>query len=523
MHASPEHRLDLRRLILLLAVTAALLTLANTLYASYQVQRSLLIRQTLEANRAYAARLAESTESLLAMLRQQLASSAMRLSKQFDQPQQLAAETDRLIHQAGSFDATFILDADRTLLAISPTSPRRTGSTIETIAAREAVGKRLPTVSRPFVSVSGQRAVALSHPIHDVDGTYLGYVGGAIYLRQSGVLGVLLGEPAPQEDLDLYLIDRHGQILFHRDQTRVGELMHSNPARDAAIAGKNGSRQFVDAEAVDMLAGYAPVSSAGWSIVAQRPAATTRSELNGLMLGILRNASPVVVLTLLGLLWLSRLIARPLRQLAGNALQLDSQAAAEQIRAVSAWYYEAGQLKQALLSGLSQVSLKTGQPNLESISDPLTQLLNRRGMQLALEQWQLSGHPYSVIAIDIDHFRTVNDRFGHAAGDQLLRHLAQLMQQVARQADVLCRYGGEEFIMLLPGTSLVDACGVAERLRQCVADSPSPDGTTVTISLGVAHCPDSRNGCEAVLKKADQALCAAKYQGRNRVVTAGAA
>ncbi|MOA31931.1 Response regulator PleD [compost metagenome] len=97
------------------------------------------------------------------------------------------------------------------------------------------------------------------------------------------------------------------------------------------------------------------------------------------------------------------------------------------------------------------------------------------------------------------------------------------MEQVARHCDVLCRNGGEEFMVLLPDTSLADACAVAERLRQCVADTPIPEGTTVTISLGVAHCATSSVGIEQALKQADQALYAAKHQGRNRVVTAGAA
>ena len=523
MHLSTEFRIDLRRLILLLAVTTALLTLANTFYASYQAQRVLLIRQTLEANRVYASKLAESTESLLAAARQQLAYSATHLAPQLDQPQQLAMEAERLRLQTDSFNSTFIARDDRTLLAVSPPTLHGVGASIDSDGAREALEKREPLVSRPFMSASGRLVIAISHPIHSSDGHYRGYVGGAIYLREESVLGALLGEHFYRDGSYLYVVDRHGQVLYHRDSERVGETMRSDPALEAVIRGESGSRRVISRHGVDMLAGYAPVPSTGWGIVAQRPTQAALAELNEMMLGILGNAIPVSLLTLLGLWWLSRLIARPLWQLASNARHLDSQAAGEQIRQVRAWYYEAGQLKQALLAGLAQFSLKIGQLNLDSITDPLTGLLNRRGMQLALEQWQLSGHAYAVIAIDIDHFKVVNDRFGHDVGDQLLRHLAQLMQQIARQADVLCRFGGEEFVMLLPRTTLVDACGVAERLRQCVADSPSPDGTTVTISLGVAHCPDSRNGTETVLKKADQALYAAKHQGRNRVVIAGAA
>ncbi|MOA06850.1 Response regulator PleD [compost metagenome] len=200
---------------------------------------------------------------------------------------------------------------------------------------------------------------------------------------------------------------------------------------------------------------------------------------------------------------------------------MDSQAAGDQITQINAWYFEAAELKRAMLAGLAQLNRKIGKLNLDSITDPLTGLLNRRGMQIPLEQWQTGNHPFAVIAIDIDHFKQVNDQFGHDVGDQLLRQLAQLIRQVSRSADVLCRSGGEEFTILLPGTTLANACAIAERLRQCVADSPSPNGTPMTISLGVAHCPDS-GSVESSLKQADRALYAAKHQGRNRVVTAGA-
>lgn len=521
MHLSSKFRIDLRRLILLLAVAAALLTLASSFHASYQVQRGLLIRQTLEANRVYAAKLAERTAAMLAAAHQQLAYSATRLAPLLAEPRQLALEADRLRQQTDTFNATFIVRADRTLLAISPHSLHKTGGTIDSMGDLEALARREPLVSLPFVSSGGQLVIAISHPIHATDGHYLGYVGGSIYLRERSVLDSLLGDQGQRDDAQPYLVDRHGQILYHQDPQRVGETLPPNPALEALGRGEGGSL-LLDSTIGQMLTGFAPVVGAGWGIVAQYPLEAIRTELNGLMLGTLRNAIPLSLLTLLGLWWLSRLIARPLWQLASNARHLDSQTAGEQIRQVRAWYYEAGQLKQALMAGLTQLNLKLGTRNPDAGGDPLTGLLNRGGMLVALEQWQLSGHPYAVIAIDIDHFKEVNDRFGHDVGDQLLRHLAQLMQQIARQADVLCRYGGEEFVMLLPRTSLVDACGVAERLRQCVADSPSPDGTTVTISLGVAHCPDSRCAAEAVLKKADQALFAAKNQGRNRVVIAGA-
>jgi len=523
MHLPSVFRLDLRRLILLFAVTTALLTLANTFYASYLAQRDLLIRQTLETNRVYAAKLADSTEGLLNLARQQLAYSVAVLAPVFDQPQKLAAETERLKTQTSIFNSTYVVRADRCLLAISPQALAEPGSVIDSDGAREAVATRQPLVSQPFVSAIGRLVISVSHPVFATEGRYLGYVGGSIYLRDRGALDVLLSDHHYRDGSSLFVVDRQRRILYHHDAERIGEIMPGNPVIEAAISGDAGAQRVTDTDGVDMLTGYASVTSTGWGIVAQRPTEATLAKLHGLMLEILGNSLPVSLLTLLCIWWLSRLIARPLWRLASSARQMDSQAAAEDISQVSSWYFEAAELKRAMLAGLAQFNHKIGQLNHDSITDPLTGLLNRRGMLARLGQWQAGNRPFAVIAIDIDHFKQVNDSLGHEAGDQMLRQLAQLMEQVARSNDVLCRNGGEEFIALLPETSLADACAVAERLRQCVADSPIPEGMSVTISLGVAHCPASSAGIEHALKQADQALYVAKHQGRNRVVTAGAA
>lgn len=119
--------------------------------------------------------------------------------------------------------------------------------------------------------------------------------------------------------------------------------------------------------------------------------------------------------------------------------------------------------------------------------------------------------------MDIDHFKQVNDQFGHDAGDRTLQFLASQMRKVARASDVLCRSGGEEFMMLLPDTELEDAARVAERLRRLMEESVTTAGRPVTLSFGVAHYPQTNSFPEKVLKAADEALYRAKEQGRNRV------
>ena len=164
----------------------------------------------------------------------------------------------------------------------------------------------------------------------------------------------------------------------------------------------------------------------------------------------------------------------------------------------------------------------------QSIRDPLTGLYNRRYMEEALKQ-QLSRitrqlHPLGVIMLDIDHFKSINDTHGHAAGDTLLLELGQLLKKHVRNEDIACRYGGEEFILIMPDASLEATQKRAEHLRQAVRglrvkdDSQTPDG--ITLSLGVAIYPQHGQTKDSVLRAADDALYRAKQEGRDRVVVA---
>jgi diguanylate cyclase (GGDEF)-like protein len=154
-------------------------------------------------------------------------------------------------------------------------------------------------------------------------------------------------------------------------------------------------------------------------------------------------------------------------------------------------------------------------------TDSLTGLTNRRAfLELAtapVHYCQRNALAVSAIVLDLDHFKQINDTRGHAAGDEAIAHAGRLIQSSLRRSDLCCRWGGEEFVMLLPDTSLAEAALVAEKLREAVAASPVavPDGgLALTASLGVAEGNES---LEALIHRADLALYRAKREGRNRV------
>jgi diguanylate cyclase (GGDEF)-like protein len=164
----------------------------------------------------------------------------------------------------------------------------------------------------------------------------------------------------------------------------------------------------------------------------------------------------------------------------------------------------------------------------QAIHDPLTGLYNRRyldeTMPRELHRAERTGQPVGVIMLDVDHFKRFNDTYGHDAGDTLLRAVGTFLQQHTRGDDIACRYGGEEFTLVLPGASLAATQQRAKELRAGiqhlgVEHQGQPLGT-VTASLGIAVFHAHGTTADSLIRAADQALYHAKRGGRNRVVLA---
>jgi two-component system, cell cycle response regulator len=161
-----------------------------------------------------------------------------------------------------------------------------------------------------------------------------------------------------------------------------------------------------------------------------------------------------------------------------------------------------------------------------AITDALTGLHNRRYMethlQTLVDESFASGKPLSILVLDIDFFKKVNDGYGHDGGDAVLREFAARLKRNTRSIDLTCRLGGEEFVVIMPDTALERGCHIAERLRDCIAGEPfqinSQQRLSVTTSVGLAMLEHRDDTPETIFKRADNALYVAKREGRNRVV-----
>jgi two-component system cell cycle response regulator len=164
-----------------------------------------------------------------------------------------------------------------------------------------------------------------------------------------------------------------------------------------------------------------------------------------------------------------------------------------------------------------------------AVTDALTGLYNRRYMETHLANLLArdgGARSTAVMILDIDYFKSINDSWGHASGDEVLREISARLQRNVRGVDLACRYGGEEFVVVMPDTDMAAVLVVAERIRRAVGEAPfrvaaSPEPLNVSCSIGVSVHRGGENS-DLVLREADAALYRAKYEGRDRVVAATA-
>ena len=277
----------------------------------------------------------------------------------------------------------------------------------------------------------------------------------------------------------------------------------------------------------------------GWTVVAREPADVARAAARdgvkrSLMLGVLGAALAFV----LGWLLAQRL-TRPLRQIASVARDIGAGRLDTSIP-TTAGSSEVKQLSLALAGMTAKLvsanaeleqrvkertaALETANAELDRQArfDALTGLLNRHGMEERLQQALAVSNPdtapLGIVMIDIDHFKSVNDRFGHATGDLVLKAVAGLMKSRLRKSDIAARLGGEEFVLMLPGANAAEAMQTATDLVRLVGEAFIDPVGHITISCGVSQMLRGDDSVASALRRADKALYAAKSLGRNRAM-----
>ena len=323
---------------------------------------------------------------------------------------------------------------------------------------------------------------------------------------------------APAGGGRVLLLDGNGRIIVGPDSV-TSNVMH---VRLAARAQRSGIREYTSVDDVPVVGTFNPITSLRWSIAAELPLAAAYHQLGRLRtMSILIVAALVIGVGLIAYL-LGLLLVRPLDRLKDASDQV-ARGDLDVVLPVLGGG-EVGALTKVFNHMVVKLREKSEELERLSTTDGLTSLFNRRYLMelLAAEQrrCQRLKHPFAIVMMDVDHFKSYNDEFGHPAGDKVLAKVSELLQESVREVDSVGRYGGEEFLILMPESGEGEAAALAERVRRRIAEVKFPH-RRVTVSLGVAQYPMHGESVDAVIAAADAALYDAKGEGRNRVARAG--
>lgn len=494
------------------------LAIASTLWSSHQINTQTLKENTLETNRVYAQKLAQTTETYLNSTLQMLSYSAKEMPSYMNDKKKIRQEAYRLKEQMDTFNSVIITDAQGIVLAGAPDTLSLHGQLLNTTGGIQALAAKKPIISDPYISLTGRNVIFISVPIFDGQ-TYVGLVGGSLYLMEENVLYELLGEHFYKDESYVYVVNQNGQIIYHQDYARILDDVRENEAVREVLKGESGSKQIINTQGIGMLTSYAPISIANWGVISQRETDISIQPANNMVKTLFINSLPLLFISLLVIFLISNRIARPLNQLAHYAEISTDQNQVADLDKVHTFYYEAIQLKKALLNSFAYLHNQMNHFMTQSTTDLLTGLYNRRVFEEKANLWMESATPFALFLIDIDNFKRINDTYGHNKGDQVLQFLAKQIIDDFRPTDVCCRYGGEEFIILLPETTEREAWLIANRFREKLSKQLSPSGEAITISGGISVNRQNGSSLEVLTAEADKRLYKAKSAGKNRVIS----
>ncbi|WP_261304559.1 sensor domain-containing diguanylate cyclase [Paenibacillus andongensis] len=512
-------RIRLVHFITLLMLVSILIISIIQIAASFKAQRDSLYETTLELNYESAKKMSVTMNSLFKAMENSLKVTSEHLESSMQTHDSIQAQLDLVTGSSNYFNSQMVNDANGNVLAISPASVGLTSKKLTSKAVLDAIEQRKPTISASFESVTNRLIVLMTNPIFNSAGQYMGSLGGAIYLRENNVLNDIFGSNSYSPSGSyIYVVDGAGNLIYHPEHNRLGQNVSANPVVAKLISGQSGKDKVVNTLGVPMLAGYSYVPANGWGIVVQSPL----EEINEKSMGLIQNAIlyslPFLLLILVLTAWLAKKLTLPFSRLAATAYQILNGKQIADLPKVRTNTYEAFHLNKTMLITIDALQKKANQYELEAQTDNLTGLANRRSMETQMLDWLEDGIDFSLIVLDIDHFKIINDTHGHLVGDTVLKYLGKLLLAMASENEHYFRFGGEEFIVLMPRVTKEDAYLYAERIRNKLELTISPVGQPITVSLGVSSFPTDGVTAHEVLEHADQALYFAKGKGRNCTV-----
>lgn len=513
-----KRKINLTTVLTLLVTFSVVSTLIILLVSSYFSTEKTLIESYAELNYSKTEKMSESVDSLFLSMRESLEVTANFLEENNGMTDEDIQEQLTILRQSNRyFNSLAWVDETGLVRSLSPVGIGLKGTRIDSGETKKALDAKEPTLTKPFIGPSKRLVLLLSHPLYDRDGNYKGIIAGTIYPQEINVLNEILGNGTVEDNGSYYFVTTpDGELLFHPDRDRIGEDVSENTVIQKLEKRQSGAEMVTNTKDVKMLAGYSYLPNTGWGIVQQTPYSYVEGLLKSQMKTlVIISLFPSLLLLLLAII-VARKVAAPFKRLANTLKQVaDGKAHADSF-ARGHWNREADLLKKNVAIAIDILEHNNLLLSLSAMTDPLTGLANRRKLDEVVNELAGEKKYFSCMMLDIDHFKSVNDTYGHQTGDDVLKELATLLQEEIGKPDCCFRFGGEEFTIILPQTPIKAAYEQAESIRKRVEDAVWIEGRTITISLGIAEYPMHSNSLEGIFTLADQALYRSKREGRNR-------
>lgn len=518
-------RLDsIRNQILVFAVLAALIPAVTIAAIAYeQSRRSLVaaISDELSATTSQAAReLGLWVKERIYDLRVYTGSYEVTENLERVSRARLTGYLDAVRGRTGDYEMLAVTDLRGRVVAVSGA---RGGGDVTALATLPAdwiglIRGDTPAVGTAFWDDSAAKSViAFAVPVTTASGRVLGALVATLGL---GSAAELLTGFTRNGGREVLLVTDSGQLVISSREASP-ELMRErvDPAAFAALRdGPAEQITYRDHRDRDVVGILRTVPRSRWAVLAQVPVTEAFAQV-----ARLRNAAVGIVVVLgLGVGGLAYLlglfIVRPLDRLTAGAKAVAGGDLGVTVPATGGG--EIAYLTRVFNDMVARV--RQGREELErlSITDPLTKLYNRRHLMTRLDdegrRARRTDRSFTILMLDVDHFKKLNDTYGHQAGDEVLARVASVLEECVREVDCAARYGGEEFVILLPETTAEGGADVTRRIRDRLAAETFPGGK-VTLSAGIAEFPADGETPDFVLRAADAALYRAKREGRDRV------
>jgi diguanylate cyclase (GGDEF)-like protein len=383
-------------------------------------------------------------------------------------------------------------------------------------------------------STAGTMAVVLAVPVQPTGGSTLGALAVKLDLKEAHA-ALRRFTRGHQGEAHLFAANGERLLSSHTESPVPSGGRLTEEALRRLEPDSHPVAEYANPEGINVIGTMRPVQGSTWSVVVELPQEEGYGQVHRLRTLTVMVLGGLFVFVGLLAYWLGLLLVRPLDRLNAGATEVAKGNLDVQLPLLTGG--ELGSLTEAFNNMVAQLrkgrqevqeiheELKEKNAQLEhlSLTDPLTGLYNRRHLMSTLEaelrRAARNNERFSILILDVDHFKSYNDAFGHQAGDEALMKVAAVLRSSLREVDCAARYGGEEFVALLPDTGIDQATEVAERVRGLVRREPFTGGV-VTLSVGVAEYPTHGVNLETLIADADAALYLAKRHGRDRVIRA---